>query len=488
MMLEQILYNLKTLGAKECYQVNNKVYTYKHVYKYVCNMYNYLLENNTKKRPVIVYGHKEAYMIVSFLACSLAGITYIPIDNSTPAQRVNSIIEQTTPNLIIGDFKSRSVKNLSTSEIMQIIEADDYKQIENIYLNQNDTYYIIFTSGSTGVPKGVEITYNNLDCCIDWLKSIADINQGVVLNQANFSFDLSVADIYLSLVTGSKHYILERDVQKNFNLLFNSLSISDSSLAVMTPSFADLLLVDRAFNQKLMPNLKKILFCGETLLYSTVKKIYDRFDNIQIINLYGPTECTVAVTYYNVPKNIEQNKTISLGKPKYDVKIHIVDENLNTLPDRQTGEILILGKSVGKGYLGSNKNNSRFITFNGEKAYLTGDLGYIKNGNLYYKCRKDKQIKYNGYRIEPDDIESNLYKLKYIEKAIVLAKKKQDLKITKLLAFVKLIDGVDKTPIEIKTDLLTMIPKYMCPNIKIISSFPLNKNGKCDKSKLLEEF
>ena len=173
-----------------------------------------------------------------------------------------------------------------------------------------------------------------------------------------------------------------------------------------------------------------------------------------------------------------------IGIPKKDVDIFIVDDNENILKEGEAGEILITGKSVAKGYLIPNER--KFVMYNNQKAYKTGDLGYIKNGILYYKGRKDKQIKYKGYRIELDDIEQNLNGLEYVDKAIVTTIKNETGNVTKIIAFIKLKDN--KEIAEIRKDLLKKIPKYMCPMIKIIKEFPLNKNGKCDERRLVEDY
>ena len=119
------------------------------------------------------------------------------------------IIKQIDPLLIIG-------KNISKEKIYEIMNEDSYNEINDIYLKPDNIYYIIFTSGSTGVPKGVKITYKNLNSCINWLKNITKIRKGVVLNQANFSFDLSVADLYLSLISESEHYIINEILRVRF--------------------------------------------------------------------------------------------------------------------------------------------------------------------------------------------------------------------------------------------------------------------------------
>ena len=475
MILEEILEVLKNNGKDIAYIIGEKQYTYSELYKYVCNIYHYLLENNKEKKPVLVYGHKDIYMKATFLACSYAGMAYVPVDESMPEERIKEIINQIKPKVIIGNLQN----GIKKEQVYTIMENENYTEITKISMKPEDTYYIIFTSGSTGKPKGVEISYNNLNSCVNWLKEIAGNEKGVILNQANFSFDLSIADFYLSLVTGSAHFILENNSKFNFEAIFKELKRSNASLAVMTPSFADLLLLDKSFSQELMLSLKKIIFCGEKLSIKTAKKLLKRFENIEIVNCYGPTECTFAVTSISLNKNnIEIFEDLPVGSPKKDVEIYIVDENLK---ETDLGEILITGASVTKGYLEESKS---FIDFKGEKCYLTGDIGYFKDGLLYYKQRKDKQIKYKGYRIELTDIENNILNLEYVEKAVVVAKHNIDGNILNIIAFVKTDCEVEK----IKQDLKKKLPDYMMPKIRIVDNFPLNNNGKCDEKRLLEEY
>ncbi len=483
MILDEILENLKSKGKNKAYTINNQSYSYDELYKFVCNIYHFILFNNKEKKPIIVYGHKDVYMKATFLACSFAGITYVPIDESIPKERIDLIINQVNPYCIIGDFETKSCKNIAKKQICELMENEKFDEISQIYLNANNIYYIIFTSGSTGTPKGVKVTYKNVDSCIRWLKKITKADNDIILNQANFSFDLSVADLYLSVVSGSEHFILENTTKLDFATTFEQLKQSNATIAVMTPSFADLLLLDKTFGEEILPNLKTIIFCGETLLKTTIEKLCLRFNNIKIINSYGPTECTFAVTSIEITDEILKQENIPIGKPKKDVEIIILDENRNQLSENQIGEILIVGESVAEGYLGKVKENS-FINYNGKKAYLTGDLGYLSNGNLYYKCRMDKQIKYKGYRIELADIEKNLYDLNYFEKVKVIEKKAEENKITKLIAFVKLKTNINKTEVEIKKDLALKIPEYMRPSIKILDEFPINSNGKTDIEKL----
>lgn len=465
-MLNKILNNLKKYPDDECYQTKNNVYKNRDLYKYVCNIYSYITKKCSRQDRVIVYGHKEIYMIASFLACSFAGITYVPLDISIPYERKLNIIKQVKPKLIL------------TSDI---INEDSSEEITSVSIKDNDIYYIIFTSGSSGQPKGVQIMYKNLKSCMNWLIDICDINQTVILNQANFSFDLSVADIYLSLLTRSKHYIIEKELTEDFYLLFNALKISNAEFAVMTPSFADFLLIDKSFNKTLMPHLKKILFCGEVLSQNTVSKLYERFPYIKIINSYGPTECTFAVT----STVVTPNEKISIGTPKDDVSIYIVDKNLNRLNEGEIGEILIAGESVGNGYLDKSLNKNTFITYDNKRAYLTGDFAYWKDNKLYYIGRHDSQIKFKGYRIELLEIEQVINNLNYVQKSVVTTTKNKYGNINGIIAFVLLKDfAKDDT---IKNDISNMLPKFMMPKIKIVEKIPLTPNGKVDIKLLLGE-
>ena len=488
MILDDILNIIKKNNLNNAYTIDNKTFTYNQFYKYVCNIYNFLLKTNKEKKPIIVYGRKQVYMKSVFLACSFAGMPYVPIDASAPKERIDRIIKQVSAEMIVGDINinlDENIKIISTEKINEIMNGENYSYIENIYMKPDDIFYIIFTSGSTGIPKGVKVTYNNLNSCLNWLLKITKINQEVILNQANYSFDLSVADLYLSLLTGSEHYIIDNKDILDFKYLFENLKKSNATFAVMTPSYAELLLTDKSFNESLMPNLRTILFCGEKLNRFTTEKLYSRFNNLKIINTYGPTECTFAVTSIDIPKNIIDE--IPIGKEKDDVKIYIVDDNLNELSEGMIGEILITGDSVSKGYIGNDVKNA-FIEYKGAKGYLTGDLGYKKEGLLYYKCRKDRQIKYKGYRIELQDIEKNIELITYIEKAVVIAKKDEYGNVKRIIGFVKLKENVDKNISEIQNDLKLKLPIYMCPYIKIVKQFPLNENGKCDEKKLLEGY
>lgn len=465
--------------------------------------------------PVIVLGHKQHLMLVSFLASVKAGHAYIPVDDSTPSERIADIIENSCPRLII-NISGIQLPGFNGLELT----IDDLKNIFIKYSNKtpdisrrvkaNETFYIIYTSGSTGKPKGVQITLDNLTSYLKWSWAICDINQdSIVLNQAPFSFDLSVMDLYITLTKGGTLYSIDKEMIKNFREMFGYLHSSKITHWVSTPSFAGMCLVSREFNSTLLPSLKCMMFCGETLPNSYVTKLFERFPDLNVINYYGPTECTVAVTAVAITSDICTNEpSLPVGRVKNDCSLIIArrqndlngdiicaDFSYQLLPEGEKGEILILGESVSPGYYADPERSKQCFfqcTIDGKRnnAYRTGDEGYLINGMLYFLGRIDFQIKLNGYRIEIEDIENNLLKLPFIKRAVVYPIMKNN-KIECLEASVVLNEDYREDELQsilkIKNSLKDFLPDYMIPRrISLRNELPVTANGKIDRKKLME--
>ncbi len=470
MLLEKIRDNL-ALKDKLVYLSKGNSYTYSELNQKVKKIYSYLIKENITGR-VICVGHKEIEMLASFLACSFAGITYVPVDISLPKERLEYIVKDIKPGLVLDKNK---VDEILTIEPEENIELD-------IKMKSEDVYYIIYTSGSTGNPKGVEVTYANLESFVKWFVNLIAEGNIKVLNTALFSFDLSVADIYFSLYTASVLSVTEANFVTNAKGLYEELNSLDVNLTVMTPSYADMLLTDKTFNSMLLPNLRTMYFCGETLTKNTVDRLKERFNGVKIINSYGPTECTVAISSIDVTDCVE-NK-LPVGYVKEDTSVYILDENLEETKEK--GEIIISGDSVAKGYF--NLDTDKFFIYKNKWAYKTGDMGYIKDNILYFDSRKDSQIKFMGHRIELEDITANILNVDDVENTVTFTKKNEENIVTRIISCVKLKETSNLDAKALDGILREKLPTYMIPKIKIVDKIELNVNGKVDKKQMEETY
>lgn len=464
----------------------------------------YLEHRLSSKKPIVVYGHKSPYMIVCFLACVKSGRAYCPVDTSVPESRVKAILDEVEPELILA-VEELSVKNkniLSCQSIISIISEKNRivnKNHKESHVSEEDNFYIIFTSGSTGTPKGVQITRSCLDHFIQWAVTlgggIQENKHYTFLNQAPFSFDLSVMDLYLALYTGGTLWTLDKKVQSDMKALLESLRNSKCDVWVSTPSFADVCLSDKSFSQELMPQLKRFLFCGETLTNRTVDRLRQAFPKAEIVNTYGPTESTVAVTGITVTSELnEKYQPLPVGREKEGTWILIMGQDGNCLQEEEKGEIVIAGDTVSAGYWNNKRmTEEKFgsIEIQGKNVpcYRTGDQGYKKDGFLFYSGRIDRQVKLHGYRIELDDIENNLMKLPDVKQAAVIPVCK-DGKVRSLKAYVsvKCRTEADFSASQvIRSQLAEYLPEYMIPKkIIFLDKLPMTNNGKADR-KALEE-
>lgn len=451
------------------------------------------------KSAVIVYGHKNPMMLTAFLACAKSGRAYVPVDINVPRSRIENIIDSVCPRLILATeeftpYHSYTCINLNQDR--SIFESgEESKPKFSDYVKEKDVFYIIFTSGSTGNPKGVQITYGALNRFIEWALILGGAKKRErVINQAPFSFDLSVMDLYMSLASESCLFALEKEVQKDYKKLFRKLKESDANIWVSTPSFADLCLADPSFSQELLPGMKLFLFCGEILTNKTVEQLLERFPKAQVYNTYGPTESTVAVTEICVDKEIiRKYNPLPVGTAKPGSAIKIMDGD-RELPDEEKGEIVILGNTVSKGYFKNEKETQEaFFSYEVDgrpvPAYRTGDKGYFKDGQLFYCGRIDFQIKLHGYRIELEDVEKNLMKVQGINKAVVVPIY-ADGKVKYLKAFCiydEAVGDTRKLQKKIKEEMSEFVPEYMIPGrIRFVEELPMTANGKVDRTKIRE--
>ena len=460
------------------------------------------------RAPVVVLGHKAPLMVAGFLGCLKSGHAFVPVDTEMPAARLMDIVSQLGAPLLAATVPvpealrgcvpvGRIVDVRAIASAPCPVRAPDRGR----WVTGEQTQYLIFTSGSTGRPKGIEVSARNVARFMDWVRTFPVIGEGgrVFLDQPPYSFDLSEYEVVGALSTGGCLHAVEREETEDLRALFADLRASGVEVWTSTPSFADLCLVDRSFDERLLPDVRLFLFCGEALRRSTAAALRERFPRARIANTYGPTESTVAVTYVEIgDAELAGERPLPVGAARPGTELRIVDPETGAPCEAgRTGEIVIVGDTVAKGYFRSpEKTAAAFFDAtladgSPARAYRTGDAGHLdESGMLYCDGRFDSLVKVNGFRIELEDVEENLGALPLVKQAAVVPVRRRE-RVAYLKACVVLRERPAGTDFEIarliKARLAERVPGYMVPRaVTLVGELPLTCNGKVDRKALAE--
>lgn len=374
-------------------------------------------------------------MSISLLSILKAGGAYVPIDPSYPTDRLNYIVEDSNPDVVISHSKFKKLFTETTKKVLYIDEIQDLVSTHDkfvspsIAISERNLAYMIYTSGSTGKPKGAMIEHRSIVNRLFWMQQEYKLEAtDKILQKTPYSFDVSVWEFFWPLMHGAQLIFAKPEGHKDPSYLIDLIESKGITTLHFVPSMLQIFLEIKTKLQ--CSSIKKIFSSGEALSFALVQRFFKKFDTAELHNLYGPTEAAVDVTYW--PCNREDtSEIIPIGFPVANTQIYILDSYDNIVPEGVTGEIHIGGIQVARGY--HNKEaltKEKFVDdpFSQHgKLYKTGDLGRrLKNGSVEYKGRIDFQVKIRGVRIELGEIEAALDKNILVKESVVLAQSNSD--------------------------------------------------------------
>ncbi|MBI0421286.1 amino acid adenylation domain-containing protein [Acinetobacter sp. ACIN00229] len=436
---------------------------------------------------VTIYMSRSIEMIITVLGVLKAGGAYVPIDIEYPIERLKYILQDTatqillTKSILSNQLPQENIKIIYLDQNWHEIQKYSPSNLKQICYADN-LAYCIFTSGSTGKPKGTLNTLRGFTNLVQWYSGeiINNINPIKMLLISSFGFDLTQKNIFGTLVNGGRIIIPQGEISDIDQLRLTVLKHNPTHINCAPSVFnayKDILAND---------SVHTVILGGEVINSSLIEFFQKR--RINLINSYGPTECSDVVTFYRYEANSTNIAVIPIGRPISNVQIYILDSNFMLVPVGVTGELYISGDGVGRGYLNRPDLTAEKFVPNpfgkpGSRMYRTGDLArYLLDGSIEFEGRKDHQIKIRGFRIELGEVESALQEIKAIEKAVVLVSEELD---KRLVAYLVTEDGVNLNIMELRAQLQKLLPEYMIPSDWIfIHEFPLTPNGKVDRKAL----
>src|SRR3990170_2294663 len=461
---------------------------------------HYLLQQGIAiEDRIAIYLKPRPEVLVSILAVLKSGGAYVPLDVNNPPERIKHILQDSQPKVVITEtsylntltdlIKPVSLVKPLIINVDQLQQWNDYPKDNPLRVIQSSNLmYIIYTSGSTGKPKGSLIEhFSAINMTLSCSQRLKIVHKSRILQIASFSFDVSVAEWCMALLSGAGLYLIDKDYFSPQKIVHALEQYKITTIILAHSILAALPEVD-------LPHLKVIAPGGESLNQHTLT-YWGK--NRLLLNVYGITETSVCST---MAECMFGREVITVGKPLANVQIYILNKYLQLLPPGVIGEIHIGGYGVGRGYLNNpsltqekfiddifSVNNSQFIKLANRKnkLYKTGDLGrWTDNGEIEFVGRIDDQVKLRDFRIEMQEIEGALEKYPEIEKAVVVIK--ELVKTKQLIAYVLSKDGATIDITKLQKYLGDYLPIYMIPaQIVQIDVLPLTTHGKIDKKKLL---
>ena len=438
---------------------------------------------------VALYVNRSLAMLVGALAILKAGGAYLPLDPNYPVDRLTFLLKDASVQVIVtgecmlDNLAYRPAHIVIVDPEGRLSAGNEKHEFVPPTVEPGNLAYVIYTSGSTGQPKGVEITHRGLRNLISWhRRAFTVVPEDRATQLASLGFDAAVWEIWPYLTAGASIHLAAglalneptevRDwlISEGITITFLPTPLAERVMALEWPS---------------KPTLRLMLTGADTLHHYPSRKL--RF---QLVNNYGPTECSVVATSGVVPANPHDRDSLpSIGNAIENAEIHILDEQMRPVPDGEPGEIYIGGAGLARGYRNRpDLTREKFVAnpFSSEpesRLYKTGDLGrLLPDGQIAFLGRIDEQVKIRGYRIEPAEIVRVLDEHPAVRASAVVGRNLEDGN-KRLIAYFVPASNQQPTHTELRNFIASRLPEYMVPAVFVVlEALPLNSSGKVDRA------
>ena len=463
---------------------NEERLTYDELNKRSNQLAHILRETGVSTDEIItIMVERSPALIISILGILKAGGAYLPIDSEYPKERISFMLKDSkTKKLLTQSGLSEKIN--FDGEVINLDENDFNKgKMTNLDVvnGSKDLAYVIYTSGSTGKPKGVMVEHRNLiNLAMGQIKQTYQLDEhDRILQSSPISFDPSIEQIFIALLSGASLYLINREVLLNFSKFHTYLKDNAITYLYHVPSLL------KNIDLEGLDALRVVVSGGEACPIELARRLCEKFE---FYNGYGPAEATVKSAMYRVSSG-EIGASIPIGKPVRNCKLFILKSNNRLSPIGVMGELYISGEGVARGYLNQPELTDQKFVDNpfipGERMYRTGDLArWLPDGNIEFLGRIDDQVKIRGVRIEMGEIQNQLLKIDDMKEVVVVARE-DEVKDNYLCVYY--VSDEERSMSGLRQYLSEHLPDYMIPSYFVrLEKMPLTPNGKLDKKALPE--
>lgn len=491
--------------------------TYADLHRLSNQVANYLRTQGVGPNTLVgIMTQRGPLMLVGILGILKAGGAYVPLDPSYPGERIQYILDHAKIGTLLTEYQltSKLVECLDAKlplhTLMFLDEGEPFnyeKELTQVskntwstfsdqdppYTNDaDDLMTVLYTSGSTGRPKGVMLNHRGYMNRLQWMQDTFRLHPGDrVAQKTSFCFDISVWELFWTLMEGATICPVEREIVINPWEFAQWMKDMQINIMHFVPSLFGEFISALSEESWAFPDLRWLIFSGEALPLPFIQRWIDQYGmGTGLANLYGPTEASIDVTAHIISQRPDEKVAdrIPIGKAIDNVYIRILDEKMQLVAPGQLGELWIGGVQLAKGYLNDPQRTSEafkpnpFPEIPGEHLYRTGDLAKeLSSGSFEYHGRSDHQVKIRGFRVELGEIESVLNTHPAVHEAAVLAVD-YGAGQKRLVAW---LSGNKVDNRQIKQHLSRQLPDYMIPQrVEWLPTLPKNHNGKLDRKAL----